>query len=348
MTTEKWPAHGLEYVNKCLVCCSADRELLYEGLADRVFFCAPGEWTLYRCQQCGSAYLDPRPTLDTIGLAYSKYFTHNCGDHGNIQNLSWFRRIKRILANGYLNYRFGTKYHPASSLGILAALIFPSIRVVFESQGRNLSKHSQGRLLDVGCGNGSFLELAQQAGWEVVGVDPDPEAVAVACSRGLDVRQGDISVLDPSKEQFDGITMSHVIEHVHDPRTTLAFCYQLLKPGGWIWLETPNLSALGHMCFGASWRGLEPPRHLVLFTRSSLQYLLETAGFQKVEDQPYRPLCYGMFVSSKAIASGQDPYENKSRTLSIIDLWEIYNAECKAKKDVTVREFITMKAWKSK
>lgn len=70
----------------------------------------------------------------------------------------------------------------------------------------------------------------------------------------------------------------------------------------------------------------------MLFTRSSLQYLLETTGFQKVEDQPYRPLCYSMFVSSKAIASGQDPYENKSRTLSIIDRWEIYNAECKAKK----------------
>jgi len=54
-----------------------------------------------------------------------------------------------------------------------------------------------------------------------------------------------------------------------------------------------------------------------------------------------------MFVLSRAIASGQDPYENKSRTLSIIDRWEIYNAECKAKKDVTVREFITMKAWKT-
>ena len=108
MTTEKWPAHGLEYVNCCPVCCSTERKLLYEGLTDRVFFCAPGEWTLYRCQQCGSAYLDPRPTLDTIGLAYSKYFTHNCDDRGNIQNLSWFRRIRRILANGYLNYRFGT------------------------------------------------------------------------------------------------------------------------------------------------------------------------------------------------------------------------------------------------
>lgn len=212
MTTGKWPAHGLEYVNCCPVCCSTERELLYEGLTDRVFFCAPGEWTLYRCQQCKSAYLDPRPTL-------------NCDDRGNIQNLSWFRRIRRILANGYLNYRFGIKYHPASSLGILAALLFSNKRAVLESQGRNLPKHGKGRLLDVGCGNGSFLELARQAGWEVVGVDPDPEAVAVACSRGLDVRQGDISVLDPSKDQFDGITMSYVIEHVHDPRTTLAFCY---------------------------------------------------------------------------------------------------------------------------
>lgn len=348
MTTEKWPAHGLEYVNCCPVCCSTEHELLYEGLTDRVFFCAPGEWTLYRCQQCGSAYLDPRPTLDTIGLAYSKYFTHNCDDLGNIQNLSWFRRIRRILANGYLNYRFGTKYHPASSLGILAALLFSSKRAVLESKGRNLPKHSQGRLLDVGCGNGSFLELARQAGWEVVGVDPDPEAVAVACNRGLDVRQGDISVLDPSKEQFDGITMGHVIEHVHDPRTTLAFCYQLLKPGEWIWLETPNLNSLGHAQYKSCWLHLDPPRHLVLFTRSSLQYLLETAGFQKVEDQPYRLLCCGVFIASSAIASGKEPFKYARSTLSITNVIQFIKAEQKAKKDVIVREVVAVKAWKTK
>lgn len=346
MTMEKWPPHGLEHVDKCPVCCSVKRELLYQGLTDRVFFCAPGEWTLYRCQECGSAYLDPRPTPDTIGLAYSKYFTHDCDDRGNLQNLNWFRRIKRVLANGYLNYRFGTNYHPSSPLGVFAALMFPGKRAVLESQGRNLPIHGMGRLLDVGCGNGSFLELARCAGWEVVGVDPDPEAVAVARNRGLDVRQGDVSVLDPSKEQFDGITMSHVIEHVHNPRITLALCHQLLKPGGWIWIETPNLSALGHICYGANWRGLEPPRHLVLFTRSSLQYALEITGFQGIEDQPYRHLCYGMFVSSMAIADGQDPY--KKQTLSMSARWTIYNAERKAKKDVTSREFITVKAWKPK
>jgi len=72
MTTEKWLLYGLEYINKCPVCHSTERNLLYEGLTDCVFFCAPGEWTLYRCQKCCSAYFDPRPTPDTIGLAYKK------------------------------------------------------------------------------------------------------------------------------------------------------------------------------------------------------------------------------------------------------------------------------------
>ncbi len=345
MALQEWPTHGLEHVNKCPVCHSVRRELLYQGLTDRVFFCAPGEWTLYRCWECGSAYLDPRPTPDTIGLAYSSYFTHGFNDRENLQNLSWLHRIRRILANGYLNYRFGTNYSPASSLGILVAMIFPAERAVLEGIGRNLPKNTQGKLLDIGCGNGSFLEFAQRAGWEVVGVDTDPKAVTVACNQGIDVRQGDVSVLDPLKEQFDGITMSHVIEHVHDPRSTLHSCYQLLKPGGWIWLETPNLGAQGHARYRANWLHLDPPRHLVLFTRSSLQYALEEAGFERIEDQPYRPLCYGVFASSEAIAAGQDP--NKPQTLSLFNPCVVYGAERKAKRDVTIREVITVRAWKA-
>lgn len=85
----------------------------------------------------------------------------------------------------------------------------------------------------------------------------------------------------------------------------------------------------------------------MLFTRSSLQYLLETTGFQKVEDQPYRPLCRGVFIASSAIASGKEPFKYTRSTLSITKCYFI-KAEQKAKKDVIVREVVAVKAWKTK
>ena len=200
------------------------------------------------------------------------------------------------------------------------------------------------RLLDVGCGNGRFLVLARTKGWDVVGVDPDPKSVEVGRSQDLDVRQGGVEALDPGQERFDGITLSHVIEHVHEPLTVLRMCHTLLKPGGWIWLETPNLDAFGHQRYQANWRGLEPPRHLVLFTRTSLAQTLRQAGFKAIQDQPYRTLCANIFAASGAIARGEDPL--RSPHLSKEGRRAVKVAERKARNDPTLREFITLKAWK--
>src|SRR5207249_6934470 len=78
---------------------------------------------------------------------------------------------------------------------------------------------------------------------------------------------------------FDAIAMSHVIEHVHDPAGLLRECHRILRPGGLLSVVTPNWSSLGHRYFGRSWRGLEPPRHLQLYTLPTLVRELRQAGF---------------------------------------------------------------------
>ena len=80
------------------------------------------------------------------------------------------------------------------------------------------------------------------------------------------------------------ITLSHVIEHVHDPMKVLESCLKLLKPGGKIWIETPNIHSLGHDRFQKNWRGLETPRHLVLFNKVSLREAVLNAGFREVNN----------------------------------------------------------------
>jgi hypothetical protein len=131
---------------------------------------------------------------------------------------------------------------------------------------------------------------------------------------------------------------------MHDPAAALRHCYALLKPNGWIWIETPNVDAQGHESFGPSWRGLEPPRHLVLFNRPSLFDLLGKIGFAELEDLPYRPLCDYLFKESNKIAgelndqSSCDTPSNLARKIAI--------AERRAKRNAGLREFVTVRAIK--
>lgn len=342
-----WPEEGLEKVPRCPICKCEHRELLYESLTDRIFFCAPGQWTMYRCCNCGSGYLDPRPTAATVGLAYESYFTHHAEEREdlNIEKWSRPRRLRYALANGYRNHRFGLNMQPANRLGILVAALMPRWRASMASKMRHIPAPKKGgRLLDLGCGSGDFLECARSAGWQVVGVDPDPKAVAAARGRGIDAREGGVEVLDPQREQFDGITLNHVIEHVHDPLGVLQACYTLLKPGGWIWLETPNLESIGHRIYGRHWRDLDPPRHLTIFTSNSLPALLEQACFKNVRHQSYRPLCEGVFAASESIRDGEVDLE--SSNLSAPGREASERAERNARRDRRVREFTTVKAWK--
>lgn len=338
----EWPADGLEPVPNCPVCGADTRELLHKDLTDRVFFSAPGEWSMYRCESCASAYLDPRPTSEAIGLAYQRYFTHN--EAPSFSSLNFLEKLRRRFANGYRNHRYDTRDYPASILGILAACLMPNGRSIIDVGMRHLPKVKEGKqLLDLGCGNGAFLLRARSAGYEVVGVDFDAKAVEAACSQGLDVRLGGVEILDPSIEQFDAITLAHVIEHVHHPVEVLQACYKLLKPGGFLWIETPNIAAEGHRLFGSNWRGLEPPRHLVLFTLESMRRALSAVGFSDVKVQPYRPLCDRSFRASTAISEGIDPY---SESRPNVPSGLVRKAERIAKCDPARREFITVKAWK--
>jgi len=341
-THPEWPTDGLEAVPNCPVCGADTRELLYEGLTDRVFFCAPGKWNMYCCESCASAYLDPRPTSETIGLAYQHYFTHV--EVPDFSSFGFLAKLRHRLANGYRNHHYGTKDYPASILGNFVAGLMPNARAIIDARMRHLPKVKEGkRLLDLGCGNGAFLLRARSAGWDVVGIDLDPKAVETARRQGLDVRLGEVEVLGPSIEQFDVITLSHVIEHVHHPVKVLQACYSLLKSGGFLWIDTPNITSEGHRLFGANWRGLEPPRHLVLFSSESMCNALIKLGFADVKTQPYRPLCDDIFNASKAVSDGVDPYSESRRNVPS-DM--VKRAEQIARHDPAHREFITLKAWK--
>jgi SAM-dependent methyltransferase len=137
-----------------------------------------------------------------------------------------------------------------------------------------------GTALDVGCGSGAFLLVLQRYGWKVRGVEVTAAAAEAARSLGLDVHTGEITDDVFSPEEFDFIHMSHVIEHMSSPVTALRRVRELLRPGGVLYVETPNIASLGFKLWKRYWFPLESPRHLWLFTPRTLAQALRVAGFE--------------------------------------------------------------------
>ncbi|MGD0962241.1 MAG: class I SAM-dependent methyltransferase [Methylomonas sp.] len=268
---------------------------------------------MYNCPRCDCAYLDPTPSLNTIGLAYKSYYTHDEADIFST-NPSGLQTFRRALSNGYRNWRYGTNYSPATWLGVVFAYL-TCARVSIDRAFRYLPKaKKEARVLDVGFGSGSFLRYAKDAGWMAAGVDTDPQVIEAAKSWGCQVRQGGIEAFADEEASFDLITMNHVIEHLHEPRKTLDQVFKLLKPGGKLWLETPNITSFSHEYYGRNWRGLEPPRHLIIFNAKALTQMLAECGFISIQfkSQPFTDTIF-MFKTSERIKLGVDPNDNQYR-----------------------------------
>ncbi len=265
----------------CPVCRSQGVEL-YAGMRDRLFG-APGDWRLKVCKNtvCGLAWLDPMPREDQIARAYRHYYTH-AAQEGARQASG---RLYLEIANAYVAARYGYRDVAVCRTGRwlrpLVALI-PGRRLDFELSVMCLPAAACGTLLEVGCGSGEFLARMRQFGWVVEGVDPDPRAVQQAAALGLAVYESDLWQRAYADNRFDAIVLSHVIEHVPDPEALMRECWRILKPGGRMVIVTPNIQSWGHARFGADWRGLEPPRHLQIFSIAALRTLCERAGFGRV------------------------------------------------------------------
>jgi SAM-dependent methyltransferase len=307
---QPWPAEDLESPGHCPACGAAARTLLFEGLWDNAFNVAPGRWTMWRCGRCGSGYLDPRPTPDSIGRAYGTYYTHE-EPRAAPPSATLRSRVRVALANGYRNARYGTKRSPAWAVGRFVGRLWPRIGRPVDLELRFLDRGSaegvRPKLLDIGFGSGAFLRLAQEAGWDVSGVDSDPIAVEAARKRGLAVELGDVGMLGDRRETYDAVTLHHVIEHLHDPGAALDIIRSILKPGGRFHVGTPNLDSIGRELYGRNWRGLEAPRHLVIFNRESLVALLRRSGFSAIRYEAEESAFGGVSVLSARIAAGLDP-----------------------------------------
>jgi len=257
----------VQEVHTCLLC-NIEGILFYPNIRDRLFG-APGIWSFMRCPECGLVWLNPQPIFEDIEKLYEHYYTHNIANHSS--KLVILRSLIRnsILAT-YLGYTELADDISQKMLGRILSLVGP-IKEMVEFSVMSLNGQRKGRLLDIGCGSGAFLAKMRELGWNVTGVEFDRKTVKVAREHfGLNIYEGTLEEADFFENEFDVLTMNHVIEHFYDPITTLKEVYRILKPGGKLVIITPNIESLGARLFGRAWLHWDPPRHLYILSSFAL------------------------------------------------------------------------------
>lgn len=140
-----------------------------------------------------------------------------------------------------------------------------------------------GRLLEIGCGPGTLMQVARERGWDVRGLEINAQSVAHARGHGLPVIEGVLPHPELAGAKFDAIVMNDVIEHIPDPRAAADAVHELLEPGGIFFLTTPDIGSPVARLLGSRWVHVKPLEHLVYFNRRTIRRFLEERGFEVLD-----------------------------------------------------------------
>jgi SAM-dependent methyltransferase len=251
----------------------------------------PGSYHYVTCLGCGSVRQNPRVVADDLPLCYPRaYYTHQATHVDPVATLPQSGSLRDRVRRAILHHADGAPGSgisaPMKCLGVVLALI-PAIRRRARFGLADLLATSGlggARCLEVGPGQGLTLLRLKWIGWDVVGLDNDPVAAETARrTSGCAVQAGSLCDADFTDSSFELIYMHHVIEHVHDLAESLRRCYSLLTPGGRVVLVYPNPRSIGGWAYHKYSPNWDPPRHLVLPTRESIESLLRRLGFDPVE-----------------------------------------------------------------
>jgi SAM-dependent methyltransferase len=239
-----------------------------------------GEFEVLRCGSCQTAWRSNMYTPEQVAAMYEDepyeehpFFSYD-SDAESLRKVPRFRRFEQAL----------------------------------EVLGREVGV---GRLLDVGCGAGTFMAIAANRGWDVHGVEMNQALVdeaAKAVGEGR-VLCGAFEALDPDEHSYDVITMWDVIEHVLDPEAFIARAQKMLRPGGVMVLCTPDEESLLantgkaiHRISGGRWSypalALHPRYHTFFFSGTSLENIFAARDMKVVDSYSQ-----GAFAAHSTLAS---------------------------------------------
>lgn len=283
---------------KCNLCSGTNFKKILTG-RDQMYN-TEGRFTLVKCTKCGLNSLSPQPK--DISKHYPKEY------------YSVSTKVKRSKLSEFI---YSTYFSDKGSLLIKALLypIYPLLRGAKVEPGK--------KVLDIGCGSGTFLSRMKNLGMEIAGIDPFikkdlPE---------LNIRKTTIQKAGFRNNTFDVITMNNVLEHVSDPDSYFKHIHKILKPGGVAIIGVPNINGLLFKIFRQNWAELDLPRHLYHFNKKTLtQYCRKhklTAIKTRYNSVPFE-FAGSIFYLLNSFRKNKKPlsesYLNKSRIFAILML----------------------------
>lgn len=207
-----------------------------------------------------------------------------------------FRKLDPIPDKEYLERIYASNYFEDHERGYSYASQVEETQFAFRSTAEKFRKliGEQGTVLDIGCATGDFIQELRATGLDAKGIEYSEYGTHVCLEKGLDVVQGDMFQVDYGTQQFDGIHISHVLEHLTDPNEAIKQLKKWIKPGGWIYIEVP-LQFDGLLEKFQSYR--QPPKrfdvfsihHCSFFTPHSLCLLIEKHGLKVDSLSTYNP-----------------------------------------------------------
>lgn len=211
-------------------------------------------YKVVRCKSCGLVYVNPRPDNEALKHLYDEYHQRNGKDVNDWAKLMG-KNFKEILL--FLNKALPDK----------------------------------GKLLDIGCGYGHFIEIMKRQGWSVYGIDLSPKVLLYAKEKGLDVLETSIDDVSFPDEYFDVVTAFYVLEHVTNPLHVLKNMYKMLKPCGILVLRVPHTTPIIRILsfFRIKNNLYDTPYHLFDYSPEIIIQLLKKAGFSSVKVTPGSP-----------------------------------------------------------
>ena len=243
-------AASIELRGRCPACGGMETRVLFSA-TDRLYATTDRIFQIVECCQCGLIRLHPQPEPGEMRDSYPPGYWFVPGTTMTDRLEQWFRRL---VLRDHLHF---------------------VERALNESE-------APGIVLDVGCGDGLFLEmLAERGHTRIAGLDFSLEAAAAAWTRaGVPAICGTLSRAPLVPGSCAMVTMFQVLEHLYQPAIYLDAARELLAPEGRLIVQVPNVACWQFLLLGERWSGIDVPRHLLDFRLADLETLLERCGFE--------------------------------------------------------------------
>lgn len=245
-------------VSHCKICEGPLEDFIESIFDDRHGY--PGRYRIVRCAKCGFGQTVPEIAPDQIGEIYTRYYPRK-----NIIDVAAATRRQ-------------VRVSPFAKRWLLG---------VNNTAHYHIRKGT--RVLDVGCGDCTSLLEIQSLGAEGYGIEPDQNIKELVDTLKLKVHIGVFDEVPYPERFFDYITMSQVLEHVHDPVRLVKSFQNILKENGQLIIGVPNIDSRLRKKYGSRWLNWHVPYHLNHFSKKSLELLAESSGYDVVRMKTYTP-----------------------------------------------------------